>query len=133
MRIPGGLVVLALIADVLRGVPSAQVRDPIPESSLLGGITGRVQITVGRNVHPVRRAYVALAGGPASETYTTQTDTDGRYTLDRIRPGTYEITVEKPGYVLQVQEATVPRRILTTLDVELRRGAALEGQWLDAG
>src|ERR1700730_8822947 len=132
MRIPDGLVVLVLIAGVLSGMPSAQVRDRVTASSLLGGITGRVQITIDRDVEPVRRAYVALEGGSTKETYATQTDTEGRYTLDRVPPGHYEITVEKPGYVRQTQETTVPRGILTTLDLELQRGAALEGAWLDA-
>jgi protocatechuate 3,4-dioxygenase beta subunit len=127
-----GAIVLALTAGLSRGVPSAQVRDRIPASTLVGGLVGRVQVTVDRQIAPVRRAYITLDGGPTNQTYVTQTDTDGHYSFDRVPPGTYEITIEKPGYVRHTQEATVPRQRLTTLDVELERGAALEGEWVDA-
>jgi hypothetical protein len=88
-----------------------------------GVITGRVTTTVSGQAVPVRRARVTLiaAAGPV----VTDTNTDGAFRAEGLPPGSYRITVEKPGFVTAVANATA------NVDVRMDRAGAIEGKLID--
>jgi hypothetical protein len=100
-------------------------------------ITGRVVIMIDRQWSPVRRARVTLQSDTAA-TFTTDTDTDGRYRFDHLVAGTYRIVVDKPGFVPVLQggrrafDPPPPFDLKAgqslTADIQMQRGAALQGR-----
>ena len=100
-------------------------------------IAGRVTVMDSKPVAPVRRAKVTLMSGALPQPRIIDTDIEGRYQFSQLPPGSYRVTVEKPGYVslpfgatrstdrpgpIEVKEAAV------RADVALPRGAAIEGR-----
>lgn len=77
----------------------------------------------------MRHARVRLFG-PTSG--ATATDGFGQYRFDNLRPGQYRLVVDKPGFVApdnaSAQDVEVSAAPLTTVDVELLRGAAIDGR-----
>jgi Carboxypeptidase regulatory-like domain len=128
------------MASVLSQQPA---RDRVPPPSAgTGSIQGRIVILGSMPVAPVRRARVSLQGGRLTEAQFTDSDTDGRYRFDNLPAGAYRVKAEKPGFVSleygarRPFEAPLPLDIkpdqLTTADIALPRGAALEGQIVNA-
>jgi Carboxypeptidase regulatory-like domain len=80
-----------------------------------GGLTGRVTDPTGGTVAGAR----VSAAGP-SGTKMARSDAEGRYVVEGLRPGSYSVVVEKPGFEAfgngSVRVAPGPP---TTLDVEL--------------
>jgi protocatechuate 3,4-dioxygenase beta subunit len=89
-------------------------------------LTGRVMTGTGPEARPVRRARVTLPGRGGAGARTTDTDTKGAYRFDRLPPGEYTVTVQKPGFVTLEADA-VPNATLT-----MERGGAIEGVVTDA-
>ena len=100
-------------------------------------IAGRVVILIDRQLTPVRRALVTLQSDGAAPV-ATDTDTDGRYRLDRLPAGVYRVVIDKPGFVPVLQGTRhafdppgsfdLKAEQALTMDVEMQRGAALEGR-----
>src|SRR5258708_1338329 len=106
----------------------AFVQPPSPQPSsaplVLGG---RIMTGTGREARPVRHARVAVTGSTLTAGRTTDTDTTGAYRFDRLSPGAYHLTVQKPGFV-KLEVTATPDAVL-----QLDRGGAIEGIVADAG
>ena len=74
-------------------------------------------------------------GGPPPQAVTDQ---DGRYVFERLRPGTYTVTVEKTGYAAPIGPSNARRvevaagQSLDDVDLHLERGAVIVGRVLDS-
>ena len=64
---------------------------------------------------------VAAEGETPAEPVTAQTDADGLFEVD-VQPGSYEVTIEAPGYTTQQRTVTVEEQGVTVLNADLRRG-----------
>jgi protocatechuate 3,4-dioxygenase beta subunit len=89
-------------------------------------LTGRVMTGSGPESRPVRRARVTLLGRGGAGARITDTDTKGAYRFDRLPPGDYKLTVQKPGFV-KLEADAAPNATLT-----MERGGAIEGVVTDA-
>ena len=104
-----------------------------------GSIGGRVLVSGEPSPVPIRRARVTLEGAGLSR--ATDADTDGRYVFTGLPAGSYQVAAAKSGYVALAAGATRPfvkpapiplkRGESITVDIELPRGAALEGRLTD--
>ncbi len=62
-------------------------------------IEGRVLTLAG---DPIRKATVRLEGaGTATRSYRFSSDAGGRFSLEPVEPGDYQISAERPGYLPQ--------------------------------
>lgn len=117
------------VALLLGGVAVAQERAPVPPRPGTASIIGVAQVLSGGQPTPVRRARVFIRenGGAV---FTTDTDTQGRFRVDQLLPGSYRVEIDKPGFVpisrvpaLELLEAQQAR-----VTVSMQRGAAIEGR-----
>ena len=88
-------------------------------------IDGRVVTGSGSDARPVRRARVTLSGAGTAPRIA-DTDARGNYRFDRLPPGAYKISVQKPGFV-RLEADAAPGATLT-----MTRGGAIEGVVSDA-
>ncbi len=58
--------------------------------------------------------YVQVSTSPSADSYTTYTDEEGLYNLDRIPEGTYDITASAPGYYSSTEDDITIRAGKTT-------------------
>jgi len=115
-----------------------------PAPTGTGTIAGRVFVIVNGQPAPVRRAVVTIESSAGSTRERVDADTDGRFRVSNLAPGSYRVLAEKPGFVTAVAD---PRRAFerpapvdvandrtTSVDLVMERGAAIEGTILnDAG
>ena len=89
-------------------------------------IDGRIVTGSGADARPVRRARVTLTGAGSTAPRIADSDAKGSYRFDRLPPGAYKISVQKPGFVRLDADAS-PGATLT-----MTRGGAIEGVVADA-
>lgn len=137
-----GLVVAASGAAIAASSPGqTPARDqPAQATAVLGTavISGRIVVVQGGQAVPVRRAHVTVSSEKLPQSQTVDTDTEGRYRVDGLPAGAFQISAEKPGFVMagdggsraaarpvSITLATGQRQML---DVLMQRGAAVEGR-----
>jgi hypothetical protein len=121
-----GLLLLAASGPSLQGSQrDALTREVHAGTASLDGI---VTITIDGRPSPVRRARVIVAS--ASDSQSTDTDTAGRFHLDRLASGLSTITVSKFGFVPAGRVPTVVLRDNdhATTTVAMLRGSAIDGR-----
>ena len=127
---------LVLALTVVFGLAIAPARMLTAQAGPVTSATGRVTIAVNGQPAPIRRARVTLIGAQTGPTPTTDTDTDGRYRLDGIAPGTYRLVVAKPGFVPVAGSSagsagtpiTVTAGANVVTNVTMTQAAAIEGR-----
>ena len=75
---------------------SIAVPDLIQAEKTRGNISGRILLYDGENIAATDNSGITVSID--NNTVTTQTGADGRWTLDSIPKGTYDISYSKPGY-----------------------------------
>ena len=86
--------------------------DVVLPADASGSVAGSVTDEAGA---PLEAASVALEGTPLA----TETGADGRYRLDNVPVGDYELVVRKAGYGVERRIVTVGADATTTVDVRL--------------
>jgi Carboxypeptidase regulatory-like domain/TonB dependent receptor len=64
-------------------------------------------------------AEIKLIGTETNETRVVQSGADGDYTIDALRPGSYQVEVTKDGFKKEVIPVTVPVNQVVRLDIDL--------------
>jgi hypothetical protein len=108
-----------------QGPPAREIHQAVGHSTIDGVVNA---VADGRS-QPLRRARVVAATGAAS--YSTDTDTSGRFHLDQLPAGAYRITVSKFGFVPAggvAPTVVLPDGQSVTTTVTMERGAVIEGQ-----
>ena len=114
----------------------------VPATDQAGRITGRVTVA-GANT-PVSGARVILLPtarptGPMGPPPQAITDQDGRYTFEKVAPGTYRLDAQRTGFA-PLSAPARPRAVGTVevaagqsiaVNLELQRGAVIAGRVLD--
>jgi hypothetical protein len=59
-------------------------------------------------------------------TRAVSTNSEGRYAIVDLRPGTYSVTVSSPGFVKEKQTVVVPANVTVPVDAELKPGSVAE-------
>jgi hypothetical protein len=114
----------------------------IGRSAELARIAG-VVVTTDGTPQPVRRAIVALSGGPLALSLNAITDDEGRFEIADVPGGRFTISASRASYVTIAYGASAPGRAGVPLVVEagqrltgirllLARGAAIAGTVRDA-
>lgn len=107
------------------------------QSVQLARIAG-VVVTTDETPQPVRRAIVALSGGPLSLSLNAITDDEGRFEIGDVPAGRFTISASRASYVTVAYGASAPGRAgvplvveagqrLTGIRLRLARGAAIAG------
>ena len=102
-----------------------------------------VVVTTDATPQPVRRAIVALSGGPLALSLNAITDDEGRFEIADVPAGRLTISASRASYVTIAYGASAPGRVGVPLVVEagqrvtgirllLARGAAIAGTVRDA-
>jgi hypothetical protein len=88
-----------LLAIIAAGVLMAQ--DPPPRLSVTG-----VVINIASN-EPIRKATVFLAAQDeaAGISYTTPSDGNGRFLIEDVQPGSYAVSADRQGFMLETDGA----------------------------
>lgn len=87
-----------------------------------GGITGLV---LDSNSLPVNNAEIRFSQDNAYR--FIRTDSNGRYTLYGLKPGTQQVRIEKPGFIAQEFSVTIPTNgLLTHTNVTLQNAATIK-------
>lgn len=73
----------------------------------------------------VRAAAVSVRNGATRQTTATQTDSAGRYEVQDLTPGDYEVSVSADGFSTSVARVTVAASAHQTLNLPLRAALAL--------
>lgn len=125
------LLVLWLAAGVAAGQAPAQAppQRQVHQAAGRSAIDGVVNVSADGRLQPLRRARVVAAAGAAS--FSTDTDTNGRFHVDQLPAGAYQITVNKFGFVPAnglTPTVTVGDGQTATATVMMEHGAAIEGQ-----
>src|SRR5436309_15839530 len=87
---------------------------------------GLAQSTISGAVRDASGAVVAGATVEAASDVlierarTVTTNTEGRYTIVELRPGTYVVTVSKSGFTTMKQTIVVPANVTVPVDAELK-------------
>ncbi len=103
--------VLSVVLLAARGAANAQ------GVGASGGIQGAVTDQTGASIPKANISAVETERGTR---FTSATDTSGEYRLSGLAPGTYEITVEAPGFGNRVQKGVVVSvGSVTTVDIRL--------------
>ena len=111
-------------------------------SAELARIAG-VVVTTDATPQPVRRAIVALSGGPLALSLNAITDDEGRFEITDVPAGRFTISASRASYVTIAYGASAPGRVGVPLVVEagqrltgirllLARGAAIAGTVRDS-
>jgi protocatechuate 3,4-dioxygenase beta subunit len=106
--------------------------DPIEiELGPTSRVSGLVQDAAGR---PVEGARVVAPSQSRSDPAGAITDGDGRFELDDVDPGTFELTTEAEGFVTHhlAHQVVEPGRDLEGVTITLERGASVLGRVTDA-
>jgi Carboxypeptidase regulatory-like domain len=98
-----------------------QASPPPPPAQGMIALVGRVVVGSGSDERPVRHARVTLTGGTLTMPRVADTDTAGAYRFDRLPPGGFRISAQKPGFV-KLEAPAVPDQVMTMV-----RGGAIEG------
>ena len=120
------------VAAVLMLAPNV-----IGRSAELARISG-VVLTTDATPQAVRRAIVALSGGPLALSLNAITDDEGRFEIADVPAGRFPISASRASYVTIAYGASAPGRVGVPLVVEagqrltgirllLARGAAIAG------
>jgi hypothetical protein len=123
---------LVCVAAVLVLAPSVT-----GQSAQVSRITG-VVVTTDETPQPVRRAIVALSGGPLALSLNAITDDKGQFEIADVPAGRFTISASRASYVTIAYGASAPGRVGVPLVVEagqrvtgirllLARGAAIAG------
>jgi hypothetical protein len=138
--------------DVLAGLLTTLLLLQTPTAPVTAGrIAGRVTIE-GANT-PIASARITLflvpagrgqvpagRGGFPGPPLQATTDTDGRFSFDRLGAGAYRIDVQKPGFA-PLNGPGIPARppiqlaagqVIDNVDLHLQKGAVISGKVLDA-
>jgi protocatechuate 3,4-dioxygenase beta subunit len=127
---------------LLLGLMSAQVPAAAPAQTGSGRISGRV--TADDSTTPIAGARVVLFPqrpqiGTITRPGETVTDQDGRFAFERIAAGSYNLDVQKTGYVAFPDSIGRPHTIqveagqnVSDVTVQLQKGAIIAGRVLDA-
>jgi hypothetical protein len=91
-----------------------------------GSVEGKVVSTVGGGA--VKRAVVTLKG---EETYLVRTDADGRFSLQGVAPGRYEVQAVRDGYQSKPERAVEVTGGANALTVHLVPLALIAGKVVD--
>src|SRR5690348_6822461 len=93
------LLAVWLAAGVAAGQAPAQAppQREIHQAVGRSAIDGVVSVSTDGRLQPLRRARVVAASG--AESFSTDTDTNGRFHVDQLPAGAYRITVNKFGFV----------------------------------
>jgi Carboxypeptidase regulatory-like domain len=91
-----------------------------PTATLVGNIADSSRATVGGATIQVREV-------STNETRTVQSQATGEYTVTNLAPGTYEVTIDKPGF-RRLRESNLQLQVGQTarLDAQLQLGAVAE-------
>ena len=123
-----------------------QTRDTRPAASLpagAGSISGIVMQDEG-SPRPARLARVSVRSSALHGERITLTGDDGRFVIDHLPPGSYQVQVTKPSYLLMYYGGTRPTRgpgtnvvldgkkPVTDLKITLTRGAVVTGTVFDS-
>jgi Carboxypeptidase regulatory-like domain len=111
-----GVVVAFLLMLVLAGYAAGQ-------SLTLGSIAGRVTDPAGA---VIPNAAVGLKSLDTGETQTTNTNGEGAYRFNLLKPGRYEISTSVAGFAKTVQATTVAVGQTTQVDVALEISKSAE-------
>lgn len=114
----------------------------MPSPAGTATLTGRAFVAIEGRQMPVRRAEVVLQDADSDAVVAlTDTDTDGGYVFRSVAGGEYRVVVDKPGFVPFERgpgRAFEPPPVIAIADgqaaiwdVQMQRGAALEGRLLD--
>jgi A-macroglobulin TED domain/Alpha-2-macroglobulin family/Carboxypeptidase regulatory-like domain/MG2 domain/A-macroglobulin receptor binding domain/Macroglobulin domain MG3/Alpha-2-macroglobulin bait region domain len=125
---------VATFANVISEQVSNQSKPVVWKSSIvLSGGTGAISgIVTDANKAVVPGASVTATLN--SQVFTTTTDSEGRYVLINLLPGTYELRVQSPGFMVSVvTNVVVETSNLTTVNFELKPGATTETVTVTAG
>ena len=125
------------VAGVLVFAPNVLGRSA--ESARIAGVV----VTTDGTPQPVRRAIVALTGGPLALSLNAVTDDAGRFEIADVPAGRFTISASRASYVTIAYGASAPGRVGVPLVVEagqrvtgirllLARGAAIAGTVRDA-
>lgn len=125
------------IAGALMLAPSV-----LGQSAQFTRISG-VVVTTDATPKPVRRAIVALSGGPLALSLNAITDDEGRFEIADVPAGRFTISASRASYVTIAFGASEPGRVgvpivveagqrLTGIRLQLARGAAISGTVRDA-
>jgi hypothetical protein len=120
------------VAGVLVLAPSVSGRSA--EFARIAGVV----VTTDETPQPVRRAIVALSGGPLALSLNAITDDEGRFEIADVPGGRFTISASRASYVTIAYGASAPGRVGVPLVVEagqrltgirllLARGAAIAG------
>jgi outer membrane receptor protein involved in Fe transport len=101
---------------VFAGITAAQT----PSATLVGRITDASRAAVAGAVVETRNT-------GTNETRTAQSQADGEYTVSNLPPGTYEITIDKPGF-RRLRESGLELQVEQTarIDAQLQVGTLAE-------
>ena len=111
-------------ASAQQAPPSREIHQPVGHSA----IDGVVNLSADGRLQPLRRARVIAASGTAS--FSTDTDTSGRFHVEQLPAGSYRITVNKFGFVPVngiIPPVAVAESQTATSTIVMVRGAAIEG------
>ncbi len=135
---------IILSAQPARPVPAASTPQSEPDPKEACSIEGRVVDSSGKE--GLRNANLTLSSPSAPQTqqmsYSAVTDTQGRFTIQNIRPGTSRLMAMRSGYVQteygsrgQGRPGTLltlaPRQSLTSLELRMRRHGVIAGRVID--
>jgi len=92
-----------------------RVQCPLSVTPIVGKVEGRVVDSVGPLLSPAR----VIVSGPAN--LLVMSDTSGRFVLDGLQPGTYQVRVESGAYFIRQTSVTIQGRAPVPLDVHVTR------------
>jgi hypothetical protein len=109
---------LFLGLTLLSGAFAQQPRAESPEPKNLGSVEGRVVNS--KTGEPIRRVNLTLrpSGAPGmavtglpmpmavAAPYTASTDGEGKFRIEKVEPGSYQLAAERQGFVRQMYSAT---------------------------
>jgi protocatechuate 3,4-dioxygenase beta subunit len=98
------LLLMLLLAQTPRDATAQRAESA---GATIGGV---VRTSDGSATRPLRRAIVSIAGTSIIGVRQTVTDDSGRFLFDRLTPGRFTLTVDKPGYLRTYYGSRQPGR-----------------------